>query len=399
MNASPSIELPGQTLHNVVLIWSYWPHVSWEGGIQNDAIWQEKGVNDDWSEYYGENYQDYIGAGTPAHPNGNLTADSLRLQIWWDGDQDEARGPGDDVGDPNRNSGHSEPDTTLGRFLSPQYPGFGILYADKSVSDKSNDLSQPFTTTWVAWEDRYPLTTDQAHEVWYRLPSGGYHNPSPQESGMASPWERGVIYGFVSVGPYEMSFDSEINVVLVVAVGSLSREKCSEYGREYRAGQLTDAQKNALIATGKDSLFKAAGRATRRYFLNLEQGRHPFDVPDPPPAPDLTVTAGQNSILVSWSDISQVPDFDTGIIDFAGYRLYRASNDSTGHRLNFQLIWQGTALSYEDTDVQTGVPYFYLVTAFDDGTQNWEHAGESLESSKFANRTTEKTRVGTDDVC
>ena len=388
IDADPTIELPGQTLQGVCVTWSEWPHVSWEGGIQNGAIWQEIGVNDDWGDYYGENYLDYLGTGTPAHPNGNPAADSLRVWIRWDGDQRDDRGPGDDTGDPNRDSGFSESDPELGRFLSPQYVGSGILHADKSVSDKANDLTQPFTTTWVAWEDR-PKSPD-AHEPWYKIIFSGIHNPSPQEAGMTAPWERGVIYGFVSIGPYEMPFGSEFNVVLVGGVGGLSRQKCSEYGAAYVAGQLTDAQKNALIATGRDSLLAAIGRATRRYFLNLEQGRNPYDVPDPPPAPDLTVTAKQNSILVSWSDVSQVPDFDTGVKDFAGYRLYRASNDSTGHRLDFKLIWQGTALSYEDSDVQAGESYFYMVTAFDDGTQNWERPGEPLESSKFANRTTEK---------
>ncbi len=388
IDSSPTIELPGQTLHGVCVSWSEWPHVSWEGGIQNGAIWQEIGTNDDWGEYYGENYADYVGTGTPAHPGGNPSADSLRLWMRWDGNQKDDLASGDDTGDPNRDSGFSESDPELGRFLSPQYAGYGILHADRSVSDKTNDLTQPFTTTWVTWEDRPKNPSD--HEPWYRILFSGYHKPSPQEAGISTPWERGVTYGFTSVGPYEMPFGSEFNVVLVGSVGGLSRQKCSEYGAAYVAGQLSDAQKNALIGTGRDSLLAAISRATRRYFSNLESGRNPFDVPDPPPAPDITVTAKQNSTLVSWSDVSQVPDFDTGVKDFAGYRLYRASNDSTGHRLDFKLIWQGKALAYEDTAVRAGEPYHYMETAFDDGTQNWEHPGESLESSKFVNRTTEK---------
>jgi hypothetical protein len=394
-DSDSTIELPGQTLHGVAVTWSVWPHASWEGAIQNGAVWQEIGANDDWGDYYGENYLDYVGAGTPAHPRGNPSADSLRLWMWWDGDQKDDRVPGDDTGDPNRDSGFSESDPELGRFLSPQYVGYGILHADKSVRDKTNDLTQPFTTTWVAWENRPNVLPfrPEAHEVWYKLLFGGFHSPSPQESGITNSWEKGVIYGFVSVGPYEMPFGSEFTVVLVGGAGGLSREKCSEYGKAYVAGQLTNAQKNALIATGRDSLLAAIGRATKRYFLNLEQARPAeagFDVPDPPPAPDITVTAKQRSILVSWSDVSQVPDFDTGVKDFAGYRLYRASNDSTGHRLDFKLTWQGTALSYEDTAVRAGVPSYYMVTAFDNGTQNWEYPGKSLESSKFANRTTER---------
>jgi len=43
------------------------------------------------------------------------------------------------------------------------------------------------------------------------------------------------------------------------------------------------------------------------------------------------------------------------------------------------------ATRYVDTGVQRGFAYFYYVTAFDDGSQNWEQPGRSLESGKYWN--------------
>jgi hypothetical protein len=66
--------------------------------------------------------------------------------------------------------------------------------------------------------------------------------------------------------------------------------------------------------------------------------------------------------------------------DFAGYRLYRATGESDS---SYYLIWEGTARKYEDTDVSATEQYFYYLTAYDDGNQNWEDPGVSLESGRF----------------
>ncbi|RMD93158.1 MAG: hypothetical protein D6814_16000, partial [Calditrichaeota bacterium] len=82
---------------------------------------------------------------------------------------------------------------------------------------------------------------------------------------------------------------------------------------------------------------------------------------------------------------------DTGVLDFAGYRIYRAE----GSFLNvYSLIWDsGTTANpdttvYEDRNVERGKSYFYYVTAYDDGSQNTTglFPGQSLESSPFYNR-------------
>jgi len=393
-----SIAFPGQTLHDVGLVWGAWPHVAFEGATEYGRIWEN--TNDDWVEYYGENYKEYLGSGTPAHPAGNPRADSLRLWIIWDGTPPPPAI--DDVGDPDKNVGFTQQSPGQGKFLSHQYAGFGILWADKSVTDRTNDLSQPFTTTWTAGsKGPLPFLMDQ----WYKFLFSGEHKLSPQEMGFKDPTDPGTVaapFPYASVGLYEMPFGSSVHVAVAAAVGGVSQEVCIKYGRLWWQRQhggpgITDAEKDSIIATGRDSLLLTYSLATRRFFRNIEDfKRNPYDAPDAPPAPDLKITSAQRSVKLEWSDVSQEPDFDTGVKDFAGYRVYRRqiAEDSL-----WQMIWDSRvagrpfATSYIDSSVQRGLGYQYYVTAYDDGSQNWRDPGVSLESGKFWNMTPETRPV------
>ncbi len=383
------LEYRNQILHDVCFNYGTQPMVSFEGATQNGAIWEAQ--NDDWVEYYGENYQDFIGSGTPLHPNGDPTADSLRLFIDWDGDNNQLPDV-DDIGDPDENKGFHEQTPGQGRFLSPQYFGMGILHADKSAEDETNDMSQPFSTVWRPGDIRF-TSMQEAYNYFF----AARHMLSPQEMGFTEPNDPVHVARpnpYIGIGPYEMPYMSDVHWVMVVAVSGLSIDKCIKYGREWwemrNGGQgITDEEKDELVATGRDSLFKVVSTATRRYFRGIENGRSPFDVPDPPPAPDLSISAGEKSVLLEWSDVSGEPDFDTGVNDFSGYRVYRAQgrNDTT-----FARIWEcggnsdiPVTTSYKDTLVQRGFSYYYYVTAYDDGSQNWEQPGKSLESGKYWN--------------
>jgi hypothetical protein len=382
-------ELNGQVLHDLCFNYMVQPHVSYEGARQNLAVWEHN--NDDWVEYYGENYPDFLGAGTPAQPAGNPAADSLRIFLVWDGNNNKNLGH-DDTGDPDMNSGHGEQSPGMGRILSPQYFGMGILHADKSPDDETNDLSQPFATVWRPGDNRFS-SCEEAYNYFFTA----RHLKSPQEMGFTEPNDPVNVARpnpYVGVGPYEMSFSSDVHFTYLFCVNGLNYDLCNSVGlswwTRWKGGEgISDAEKNAMVATGRDSLFKYYSQATRRYFRNLENGRDPFDAPEAPQPPDLTVTAGEKSVILEWSDVAPIPDYDTGVLDFAGYRVYRAlgRNDTT-----FQKIWEcgGTsgvpvATKLVDTKVRRGVAYFYYVTAYDDGSQNWEEPGRSLESGKYWN--------------
>jgi hypothetical protein len=413
------VELPDQVLHKVGVSFSAWPHVSFEGASQNWAIWDDR--NDDWGEYYGESYLDYIGAGTPLRPAGNPDADSLRLWVLWDGDRDpeESVGKEDDIGDPNININFTQPNTNMGEFLSPQYVGFGILHADRSVNDPSNDLGQPFTTTWIS--GRYHNIPAFKLDMWYSLLFSGEHRLSGREMGYTSPYDKAVVapFGYTSVGLYEMPFGSSLRIVMLAAVDGLKREDCIRYGDAWYRGRLpevlgdslvqelerkhsaevsphakddNDRLKDMIVATGRDSLFRTFGLGTRVFFQNEAEGRNPFAIPAPPPAPDLTVTSGAGEVILEWGDVSDIPDPDTGVRDFAGYRIYRAKGQRDAP---YTMIYEWrrpdqtapVVTTYRDTTVSRAFAYYYYVTAFDDGSQNWLEPGRSLESGIFYNMT------------
>ncbi len=384
-----TIELKNQVLHDVCFTFVYLPMVSHEGAEQVPKSVIENST-DDWIEYYGENYLDYIGTGTPLYPNGDFTADSLRIFMAWDGNNSKSEW--DDTGDPDMNTGFFEPSPGTGRLLSPQYLGIGLLHADRDAEDETNDLSQPFSTTWRVGTNSFS-SSQEAYEYLF----SGTHMKGPQEMGFPYPDDPVNVSRpnpYLSIGPYEMPFGSDIHFTLLACVNGINYDLCNSVGLSWwtywKGGDgLTDEDKDLWVATGRDSLFKYYSQATRRYFRNIENGRHPFDAPEAPPPPDLTVTAGEKSVILEWSDVSQVPDHDTGVLDFAGYRVYRAvgRNDTT-----FQMIWECGGNSgnpvvtrYVDKSVQRGFAYFYYVTAYDDGTQNWEQPGRSLESGKYWN--------------
>lgn len=405
-------ELNNQILHDVYFNYGIQPMVGGQGTEQRYTI--HENATDDWVEYYGEDYLDYIGSGSPNNPMGDPNADSLRIFMVWDGDDHrDSFGIGDDTGDPNLNIHFSPPHPVLGTFLSPQYFGMGFLHADKSATDATNDLSQPVTTVWYpATIPENNWTPQQSYEFFFEGKGSVIgedwtgHRPSPQELGFEDPSNPAEVARpnpYITIGPYdEIPFNEDVHWTMLVAVNGLSAEKCAYYGQkwwEYQHGGegITDEEKNDILASGRDSLMRVYSQANRRYFNNLDAGRDPFDTPDAPPAPDLNVTAGPKSVYLEWSDVSDVPDYDTGINDFAGYRVYRTKEINYN---TYEMIWEcggNTGIpvqtSYIDSSVQRGFAYFYYVTSYDDGSQNWEEPGVSLESGKYWNMMQRHTPV------
>jgi hypothetical protein len=105
-------------------------------------------------------------------------------------------------------------------------------------------------------------------------------------------------------------------------------------------------------------------------------------------------------VYLSWEDMSQVGDPNTGVADLDHYNIYRKRGAflvDTYDELNASgthLLWEkiaevpGSETEYTDADVVRGESYHYAVTAVDDGTQNTDGVipGQQLESSIYANR-------------
>ena len=365
--------LPGDTPK----IWpeenASWPHTL--EGQKVEGFWWAQFQNP-WNSGIGRSYSfgandavgEYI---APFADQGN----DRRFHLFYDGDHE---GDGvSDWGDPSINEQFVE-------LLSPAWITVGALYAPKSADDKINDNTQPNSTT-IKHERNYdlgkiPKTYQDQYEALFQP---GIHFPlnTPHREVDATVQ---IPTGYTCFGPYDLDFGESINISWVVAAGGISHDLCVEYGKKAwdagYTGPVMDEIKE-LHMTGRDSVLKTLKIAD--WNVNGDKGgKAKYDVPDAPrPPANLWVKSDGPKINISWSDESRTdPDFDTGVVDFAGYRVYRATGarDSVYHK-----IYDGTGNEYVDTNVAPGFQYFYYVVPYDNGSQNWEDPGVSIEGGKY----------------
>lgn len=382
---------PTQTLQDVYFFVGYSLQTA-EGTYITYSRWYEE-AKDDWATY--ETY-------TPQLVPGGRP---LQISYGWDGDHPEitefeSGGPDfDDTGDPRFavGSGGSTP-LPSGEFVSSAYQGFAALHVDRSPTDHSDWTTQPTSiianmSIYNVWDSDFPGFST----VWDWAASGTKQTVEDQSGWPDDASAQEDEYPFQAFGPYNMALGDSVVIVYAIGVNGISRQLAISKGLEwrdwYRGGSSTfdDAAKNALLATGKDSLFMTMDRALWAWSRGL-------DIPDPLPSPDLTVTSGPNVIYLEWEDMSGVGDPDTGVPDLDHYRIYRKRGNflvdeyselnPNGTHLLWELIAEVPAnvTSYIDSTVVRGQPYHYAVTAVDDGTQNFLFPGQKLESSKYANR-------------
>jgi len=312
---------------------------------------------------------------TPFSAEGN----DRRFYLFYDGDNKDS--PEKDWGDPSNTAAANEGLTEL---LSPAWIIMGALYADKSATEKIDDPEQPKSTV-IAQErvldlGKIPKTMQEQYEALF---TEGNHWPLNIPHNEIDP-KINLPSGYRSYGPYDLDFNQSIHLIQVVAAGGIDIKLAQEYGKKafeagYKGPIMDEIE--TLFKTGRDSVLKTLSYAN--WNVNGDKGgKAKFDVPDAPrPPANFDVTAVGQEIHITWSDESRNDkDFDTGVKDFAGYRLYRATGarDSAYH-----VIYDGTDNEYIDKNVSSGFQYYYYLVAYDDGTQNWENPGVSLESGRW----------------
>ena len=328
-----------------------------------------------------------------AHYYGTENGDSLRIGYAYDGDAAGVRSDGynqgslwDDRGKPDVQRDSQTGDFSgPGEFLSPMYIGFGLIHADKAYNDRSNDLNQPATVVCKAEDEleRNDWTSDVAiydylnsHEKIIGTDLGLFSGPDDKLA------REGYIT--FAIGPYNIPFGEKVHIILYDAAGSINQRLARSEGAKWVKGTLEfkgltgDEAKNALIDTGKDSLFKAGSTAQWAWKNGLQ------NVPVPPRSPSINITPGIGQNIINWEDVSNEP----GLV---GYRIYRTKDDYTNL---YELIYDtkdapdALTTQYIDTDVELMNNYFYYVTAYNDGSSNTTglYPGQSLESSHYLNR-------------
>lgn len=320
--------------------------------------------------------------------------DSLKVAYYWDSKYPGAtaypNGSTDDTGDPDRKTGH---------LLSPQIPGYALLFASKSANDLSDDPSQPYSMPHAGIvKDLWSRRDFGLRDTYIGHDSRGKFPKDIITQGWDTRPEKGPMR-FITVGPYELTKNSQIGrydsivVAYAVGVGSISWDVADSIGKAWFNQTIDDQEKNRWIMTGVDSLARVMDRAYWAWHNGL-------NVPDPPPPPDVNITSDADRVVIEWSypDAAYFKDPDTGIDDWYAWRVYRKKgaafvNDPldnySGER--WELIYQTTDRSqtqYIDSDVVRGVSYYYAVTAVDDGSGNNDplYPGQRLESSRFVNR-------------
>jgi hypothetical protein len=379
MNPGPEDVLPDQDIR---LWWplsfSFGPSKAGEYAVASGFAFEGEDDLDNWFESKSELVT-------------TRARDTLQVAYYYDqkaGADPYDNGSNDDTGDPHRQSGY---------LMSPQIPGFALIHsAVNSFDPADDDITQPYAMPHATIEDDLWGRRDFGLRNTYIGHAAGNRFPGPFPQPKKGPMR------FITVGPYQLQKDSAtdtydaITAVYVVGTGSISSEQADTVGAAWLRGEISDSLKNAIIHTGRDSLFQAIDRGYWAWSRNL-------DIPDPPPPPDLIVTSDADQIVVSWSypDQSYFLDPDGGVDDWYAWRVYRKRGAAWVKDLTppvpdvhyrWEMVYESVdrnETTYIDTSVIRGVSYYYAVTAMDDGSQNSDglFPGQRLESSRHANRT------------
>jgi len=330
----------------------------------------------------------------------NARRDSLKIAYYWDtthsGISKYPNGSADDTGDPDRRNG---------TLVSPQIPGYALLYAAKGAHDLSDDPAQPFSMPHAGIvKDLWGRRDFGLRDTYIGLDSRGkFPRDGKTEKWLTWASEDKGPMRFITVGPYELHLDAaqsiqdSITVVYAIGVGSISRQKADSVGRAWFSKAITDQQKDDYMMTGVDSLCQVMDRAFWAYNRGM-------DIADPPPAPDLEVQSDADRNIVRWSypEASWFKDPDTGQDDWLAWRVYRKKGAAYVYDPGDQYSGESwkpihetrnrNANEFIDTQVTRGVSYYYAVTAVD-STRNTDGLlpGQDprLESSLYANRSTQ----------
>jgi len=280
-----------------------------------------------------------------------------------------------------------------GVMAAAKYAGRVVLHADKSASDKSDDLYQPRTTRFCYSDDPVMQRAGSPYnEIFinqrYDFMSSGHdamtHTEQLEASGLsADVWSAGagtsghtITQGF---GPYTLETGDSVHFVLAGSVAGISREKNREVGGnwiQYVNGTGTpelikpdgtkttdhDEYKREWVWTCKDSLIKAF----RNSITNYESG---FDITlAPPPPEEFVVRSGGDRISLSWaSNATSAPNFD-------GYVIYRAEGNVMQPKTVYKKLWECNGLNavhaFDDTSAARGFDYYYSIQSKSDGSEN-----------------------------
>ena len=304
-----------------------------------------------------DNYIDYYGA---------EPGDSIRIMYGWDGDDPDI--PIDDYGDPfperyvDDARYNLDEIYSVGEFLTAMYAGYGVLHVDKSAQDRSNDMNQPFTSGWTAKNE---IITWENEAAWGSMFNTGnpYHMEHPDLTSSPVRYQQSFWMG---MGSFAIDPGDSVTLVFVHAAKGPEIDLCKEMGEKWFYAEITEEERNQFLESGRDSLFKAVGKAQMNWDNYLSKGE---SIPMGPSQPQNAVyKAVGNGVELAWSS----PD----VGDVSSYRIYRNEGNHIG---DYELLAEVPASvnSYFDDNSKIGVSYYYYITALNE---------QGIESSAHYNR-------------
>ncbi|MFN3596038.1 MAG: hypothetical protein ACK41D_02060 [Rubricoccaceae bacterium] len=399
-NDDPTIELPNQTLEDVMFYLQWRMAVSRETRyvIANSTGWGKHTMND------------ARGDGLLPDPPG----EEFRAQFAWHGRSAEFNGGYDNVGGPiQRAALNVAAADTLGRLGSSQFVGVVTLHADTAPGNPADDRSQPSTMNYVHSDDPLTSNNDAFNNVKmqqeYNLMTQGRrprHAFQVEPSGLpgflapTGDPSLGTSGGFSfaqGYGPYTLAPGESVRIVVAEAAAGLSREANKAIGRAFKNsgnnraapipftvnGQTFTKTKNEWVFTSRDSLFQTFRRALDNYNAG-------FAIPrGPAPPRTLSVNSGGDRISLEWTPFPDAPPFD-------GWEVYRAQARFDSTYTLVHAAGPGTT-RFDDTTPVRGVDYYYYVVAVQNGSANpgggGTPAGRPLRSSRYFAQTYSPARL------
>lgn len=325
---------------------------------------------------------DYIGA-DPSDPLFEMRAS----YAWYAPHSQAAQGYEADWGSPN----YGGP----GVLGAPGFAGVVTLHADKSATDKSDDLEQPKSTPWWDaddninnWIDSYNM--NQMIQQYAAMKTGHLAETHRQKVGDQFGDLTSIIPGiggavqFLGYGPYTLAPGQSIRIVMAEGVDGLTRRKSLEVGTNWfnNAAPFTmpdgstssdaNAYKRAWVWTAEDSIKETFRHAIAAFNNN-------YVIPQPPPPPEsFTVSSGGDRIVLEWANNAESWPY------FNGYEIYRASaRPDTLYDLLFSCDKNNVVNRYDDITAKRGFNYYYYIVSKDDGSQNDINPGTPLVSGKY----------------
>lgn len=287
-------------------------------------------------------------------------------------------------------------DTTW-RLASAQFCGVITLHADKSATDKSDDITQPSTTSWVGSDDVLTQSNSaydkakmtQEYTTWM---AGGHKSPrhcdvvQPDGKFMEPTGDPalGTPGGFSAAngyGPYTMGPGDSITIIWAEAVDGIDFQTGYDTGLKLKRRQITNLEKNQVVFQSKDSLF----RTFRTILSDYNAG---WNIPKPPKPPQIfEINSGGDRISLSWELYpGESPD---------AFEIYRARDR---YDSNYTLIYTapGSARSYDDITPIRGINYFYSIQCVGNGLKsdrNWTQSYDPATLKRPAGLTMDDIRI------